>query len=93
MLRLLRRWRDGGAHRVQVNVRHAGEQSGIAAERLRLKASLPEVAGAPVLLVGLPGDGLVEAFHKPAQLPEPLAVDVDPFVELYLFERIKRLTG
>jgi len=62
----------GRSYGVQVNVGHAGEKSLFGVQGLGFKAAFPEMAGALIFPVGLPRNRLVQAFHKPAQIRQPL---------------------
>ncbi len=74
-LRRLRACRDTSPDRIEVDVRHGGNQRTFRAQCLRVEAGLPEVAGAAVFPIGLSRDGFVEALHEPAEALEPLPKD------------------
>ena len=70
---------DGGGdhtrpHGVEVDVGHGREQGLFGTQRLGVEAGLPEMAAAVILGIGLSGDGLVQAFHEPAEAAQPIPI-------------------
>ena len=58
------RFASSAPHRVEVDVRHGGDQRLLGEQRAGVEALLEEVAGAVVLEVGAPRDGLLEVLHE-----------------------------
>src|SRR5690554_3714126 len=64
--------RHGGPDRVQVNISHAGKEGFFGIQSLGFESTLPEMPRALIFPVGLPRNWLIQAFHKPAQVRQPL---------------------
>ena len=62
-------------HRAEVDVRHGGDQRLLGQQRARVEALLEEVAGAVVLEVRAPGDGLLEVLHNRSVVLWEVALD------------------
>src|SRR5690554_5308721 len=51
---------------------HTGKEGFFGIQGLGFKATFPEMAGALIFPVGLPRNWFIQAFHKPAQIRQPL---------------------
>ncbi len=71
-----------GADGIQVDIGHGGYQCRFIEQRLGFKSGLPEVAGAVIFGIGLAGNGLIEAAHKPGQVRESTPPSVKAGIDL-----------